>query len=258
MPKLALSYEITNNLIGKVSVSRGFSPPTIDEIRSSDNIVNTELQPENGWNFETGLRLREKNNRFWFEVLLFNYQLEDAIVRRLNPDNTEYFVNVGGTEQLGLEATLNLWIIEPRSYSFIRELQLRNSYTLSKFTFVDYQRLNNDYSGNKLTGVPEQIIISSLSLTIPEGIYFFVQYNYTSRIPLNDANSVFSNEYHLIQLKAGWQVKKLAKYNFELYAGVDNLLNEKYSLGNDLNAMGGRYYNPSPLLNFFGGIKLKF
>src|SRR5450759_2050073 len=48
MPKLALSYKITDNFIARASLSRGFSPPTIDEIRSSDNIVNTKLHPAYG------------------------------------------------------------------------------------------------------------------------------------------------------------------------------------------------------------------
>jgi len=258
MPKLALSYKITDNFIARASLSRGFSPPTIDEIRSSDNIVNTRLQPENGWNYETGIRMRQRNNRFWLDALVFNYHLKDAIVRRLNPDDTEYFVNVGGTKQFGFEATLSAWIIEPRSSRFIRELQLRNSYTLSQFTFSNYLQGSNDYSGNLLTGVPKKVIVSSLSVSTSPGIFLSVQHNFTARIPLNDANSVFSRAYNLVQIKAGWHINTNKKYNLEIYAGVDNLLNEEYSLGNDLNAIGGRYFNPSPLRNFFGGLKMAF
>jgi iron complex outermembrane receptor protein len=258
MPKLALSYTITENIIVRALVSRGFSPPTIDEIRSSNNVVNTELQPENGLNYETGIRLRSRNNRFWLDALVFNYKLQDAIVRRQNPNGAEYFVNVGGTKQLGFESTLSAWIIEPHNCGLIHGLQLNNSLTLSKFTFSNYQKSAINYSGNKLTGVPEQVVITSLSMTFPAGFYLFAQHNYTARIPLNDANSVFSNDYNLIQVKAGWRIKATTKYNLEFYFGVDNLLNEKYSLGNDLNAAGGRYYNPSPPRNYFCGMKIAF
>jgi iron complex outermembrane receptor protein len=44
----------------------------------------------------------------------------------------------------------------------------------------------------------------------------------------------------------------------ELFAGADNLLNQRYSLGDDLNAVGGRYYNPAPGRNYFGGLNVKF
>lgn len=147
MPKVALSYTLTNNISLRASVSRGFSPPTIDEIRSSDNVINTELQPENGLNYETGIRFRNKKDRFWLDVLIFNYKLHDAIVRRLNSNSTEYFVNVGGTQQIGFESSLSAWIVEPNSLGFLRGLQLHNSFTLSKFTFVNYQQVSNDFSG---------------------------------------------------------------------------------------------------------------
>lgn len=258
MPKLAISLKVTENIVGRASVSRGFSPPTIDEIRSSDNIVNTDLQPENGWNYETGLRLRQKKDRYWLDALIFNYNLQDAIVRRVNPDNTEYFVNVGGTRQVGFETSLSAWIIEPGKKGFIRELQLRNSYTVSNFIFRNYIKGSEDYSGNSLTGVPEEVIITSLSMAFPKNIYFFGQHNHTSRIPLNDANSVFSKYYNLVQVKAGWRIVTPENYHLEIYAAVDNLLNERYSLGNDLNAMGDRYFNPSPVRNYLAGIKLSF
>ena len=55
--------------------------------------------------------------------------------------------------------------------------------------------------------------------------------------------------------KAGWQ-HVFMKTRLELYGGVDNILNEKYSLGDDLNAVGNRYYNPAPLRNYFVGLKV--
>ena len=50
-------------------------------------------------------------------------------------------------------------------------------------------------------------------------------------------------------------IKKSLKVNF--YAGVDNLLNEQYSLGNDINAAAGRYYNAAPAKNYFSGLALQ-
>ncbi|RYZ91939.1 MAG: TonB-dependent receptor, partial [Moraxellaceae bacterium] len=83
-------------------------------------------------------------------------------------------------------------------------------------------------------------------------VYLFVQYNHTARIPLNDGSTVYSNSYHLLQAKAGWQVNLSPKTKLELYAGADNILNKAYSLGNDLNALGNRYFNPSAPRNYYG------
>jgi iron complex outermembrane receptor protein len=41
-----------------------------------------------------------------------------------------------------------------------------------------------------------------------------------------------------------------------LFAGGNNLLNTKYSLGNDLNAAAGRYYNAAAGINYYAGISL--
>ena len=78
----------------------------------------------------------------------------------------------------------------------------------------------------------------------------------TSSIPLTDANDVYADSYKLLQLKIGYK-KQLNKTVLDIYFGVDNLLNETYSLGNDLNAAGGRYFNPAPKRNYFAGVKIE-
>ena len=45
-------------------------------------------------------------------------------------------------------------------------------------------------------------------------------------------------------------------YKLEIFAGADNLFNTKYSLGNDINAAAGRYYNAAAGVNYFAGISL--
>ena len=46
------------------------------------------------------------------------------------------------------------------------------------------------------------------------------------------------------------------KFKMEIFAGGDNLFNTKYSLGNDINAAGNRYYNAAPGVNYFAGVAL--
>ncbi|HEY0667901.1 MAG TPA: TonB-dependent receptor, partial [Sphingobacteriaceae bacterium] len=106
---------------------------------------------------------------------------------------------------------------------------------------------------------PKNIIVSSADLSFPLGFSLFVQHNYTSSIPLNDANSVFAGKYHLVQLKTFWKPQQKDNRSiFQVFAGADNLLNTSYSLGNDLNAVGNRYYNPAAGLNFYGGISVNW
>ncbi len=258
MPRFALSYQIADNLALRTSVSRGYSPPTIAEIRASDNKINTAIGSETGWNYETGLRFRDLRDRLWLDASIFHYRLENAIVRRVNSDDTEFYLNAGGTRQTGLETQASYWIIEPGTQGFLSGFQIQNSYTLSKYFFRNYISGTSDFSGNRLTGVPRGVFVSAMDFRFQKHFYLFAQHNYTSKIPLNDANSVYSKDYNLIHFKAGWRSSRPGKPALDIFAGLDNVLNEKYSLGNDLNAFGGRYFNAAPLRNFFGGIKVTF
>ncbi|MEO6977035.1 MAG: TonB-dependent receptor, partial [Mucilaginibacter sp.] len=71
-------------------------------------------------------------------------------------------------------------------------------------------------------------------------------------------NTVFASQYNLLEAKAGWAIKLNRKTKLDIYAGAGNLLNQKYSLGNDLNAVGSRFYNPAPPRNFYIGFNAGF
>ncbi|QDW28114.1 TonB-dependent receptor [Pedobacter sp. KBS0701] len=256
MPKAAVSYLITSDFSARASISKGYSPPTIAEVRSSDNNINNNLQAELGWNYELGLRYKTKNKRFYATGNLFTYRLKDAIVRRLNQNDAEYFINAGGTKQQGIELETTLWIIR-NDDSFLTGLQWRSNYTFSHFRFENFVNGTITFSGNKLTGVPESILVNSLEFNFPKAFYLFVQHNYTASIPLNDNNTVFAKRYHLVESKLGIRNLSVNKIHLDLFAGVNNLLNMKYSLGNDLNATNGRYFNPAPGINFYTGLSIQ-
>jgi len=258
MPRLALSYQLSNSFAWRATVSRGYSTPATAEVRPTSNIINNNLQAEKGWNYEIGFRKQDQNKRFNIDASIFYYRLNNAIVRRLNDNGTEYYLNAGGTNQPGLEAQTSYQLIKLKSSGFLRSLELGNSLALSKFRFRDYFNASSNYSGNRLTGVPNVVSVSQLNVVFPARFYFFAQHNYTSKIPLNDGNTAFANAYHLIQLKAGWNKNLSSKARLNVFAGIDNLLNQHYSLGNDLNAVGNRFYNAAPLRNWFTGVNVQF
>jgi iron complex outermembrane receptor protein len=254
MPKLATSYLIDSNLTIRASVSKGYSPPTLAEVRSSDNVINNDLQAEAGWNYETGLRYQTRNKRFFADGTLFYFHLKDAIVRRLNTNDVEYFINAGGTKQLGTEFQMILWVIKSSATQFLNGLLVSNSFTYSHFKFDNFKNAGLDYSGNKLTGVPKNTIISSLEFNFKKEIYLFAQHNYTSAIPLNDANTVFAKKHHLADLKTGIRNLNIGKTVLDISFGVNNLFNQDYSLGNDLNAANNRYFNPAMKRNYYTSV----
>jgi len=259
MPRIALSYQLTGDFAWRASVSRGYSTPTTSEIRPTDHAIDPNLEAESGWNYETGFRLRNKDESMYLDASVFYYHIQNAIVPRFNADETEYYINAGGTNQPGAEIYFTDWIIRENSSGFIRGLQFNESLTLDKFTFSsDYHDATNNYAGNNLTGVPEQVIVTSFQIKLPQYLYLFIEHNYTARIPLNDGNTAYAPSYNLLQAKVGWAHKFNHKSRLEIYAGADNLLNEKYSLGDDLNAVGNRYYNAAAPRNYYVGFNVVF
>jgi len=258
MPRLALTYTLMRSLQWRASVSRGYSTPTSGEVHATDHVINPNLQAQDGWNYETGFRFNSYKPEIQVDVAGFYYRLNNAIVMRQHPNGTSYYVNAGGTNQPGLEFSLSHWLIHQHNYGVIHGLQFNEGFTYNKFRFRDYQSGSANYNGNNLTGVPGQVAVTGIDLLFSQGFYLFAQHNFTAKLPLNDANTAYADSYNLITAKAGWKHRFNHGTQIELFAGVDNLLNERYSLGNDLNAAANRYYNAAALRNFFGGVKVSW
>lgn len=88
--------------------------------------------------------------------------------------------------------------------------------------------------------MPERTGVAGLSIGLPERVAVFIQSIVTSRIPLNDANTEYAKASELVQAKITWLAMEKRKVMLEFFIGADNLLNQHYSLGNDINAFRGR------------------
>ncbi|PZX58416.1 iron complex outermembrane receptor protein [Algoriphagus ratkowskyi] len=255
VPRFALNYQF-NDFSGVYgSISSGFSPPTIDEVRTNEGSLNLDLEAEKGINYEVGYRMGK--GKLNLDLTAFYFILDQTITTYTNPQGVVLFRNVGSTDQKGIEAAIDYAFIR-NEVTFIRDLKIGTSFTGNYFTFKDYQKGDNDFSGNALTGVPETTLVTRLDLRTKPGIYLNFTHQYVSELPLNDANTVYQDAYNLVNLRFGWAKSFAGKWELEAFAGVDNLLNESYSLGNDLNPFGGRYYQPAPTQNWYGGVKVAF
>ena len=255
-PRFALLYKATNKFSIRASVSKGFSAPTMAEVRPSEGSFFEDLQPEYGWNYEAGIRGDLLKHHLQIDLNVYEFNLTNAIVRRVANNGGEYFINAGGTKQKGIESAV-AWYLFRDQQQFVSSLKIWTSLTLNDYNFKEYKFGSADYSGNELTGVPKTITVSGVDIETVNGIYLNTTYNYTSQLPLTDANSFYADGYHLLQCKLGYRHAG-KKIMIEIFAGADNLLNKNYSLGNDINAVGNRFYNAAPLRNYFGGVSMGF
>lgn len=258
MPRFATSYKIREWLALRASISKGFSPPTLAEVRSSDNTLNKTLRPETGINYESGFRMETPNRRYIADMGFYHYTMNNGIVRQLRDNGAEYYVNAGEIRQRGVELSLWAYLVPTRTGRLLETLRYQSATTYSHFRFGEYHLGDNDYSGNKVTAVPEWTWGNTLLFSFGKRFGLTLSHYFSSAMPLNDANSVFSDSYHLVQMKATKLWALTSSLQMELFVGADNLLQEEYSLGNDINAFGNRYYNPAPRRNYYGGATLTF
>lgn len=255
MPRLASSYHL-NNMAWRISYSKGYSPPTIAEVRSSTNEINTGLQPEQGNNYEIGYKVKSRNQRILLDVAAYSYTMQNGIMREVNDAGQEYFSNIGRMKQKSIEGSVWAKLLQNRH--ILRNLTYQGALTYNHYRFGEGESNGSNITGNRITAVPDWTWTNALSIDFPLDFSLNIFHNYTSTIPLNDSNTVFSKKYNLVQTKASWKTHVYKKIILDIYVGIDNLLNEKYSLGNDINAFGGRYFNAAPTRNYYLGFKTNF
>ena len=193
----------------------------------------------------------------YFDINAFFYTLKNAIVQRRDATGADYFDNAGSAKQNGLETYLSYELIN-NPLVFFDHVFLHASNTWNNFHYKEFKQLDNDFSGNQLPGVAAQTIVAGIDINTKAGLYANAAFFYSSSIALNDANTDYANPYDLLGLRIGYKKNLSKQTRLEIFTGAENIFNEKYSLGNDINAFGGRYYNVAPGRNFYAGIIFRF
>lgn len=256
-PRLAILKKINKTFSVYTTIARGFSAPTTAEVLPSTDVFNTTLQAESGINYEIGAKGNFIKNKLYVDVNAFFYNLKNAIVQKRDSSGADYFENAGSAKQKGLESYVSYEVLN-NQYQFFNYAFAYVSHTLNDFHYDKYQQLDKDFSGNKLPGVAAQTIAAGFDVRTKIGLYANTTFFHSGKMILNDANTAFTKPYNLLGVKLGYKSSFSKTSNIELFAGVQNLFNEKYSLGYDINAYGGRYYNAAPTRNYYAGITFQF
>ncbi|SDG47167.1 TonB-dependent receptor [Epilithonimonas hungarica] len=255
LPNFGVNYLFGDGFSVLAKLGKGNSAPTNEEIRASDQEFNNALSPEHGWNKEVGIR-KQWRNIFFIEASYFDFRMKDAIVRRQNDAGQEYFVNAGETVQKGFEI-----LLESKNFNlkndFFSSFKFRFSGSFYDFKFKNYQQNENNFSGNDLTGVPRTTINSLLDFTFFKKLSVDYSHFYTSGMPLDDANSVYSESNLIGNIQFRFPLA-MDKTKLDLFLQIQNIYNTDYVLGFDINAFGQRYYNPSAKRNFILGVQMDF
>jgi iron complex outermembrane recepter protein len=247
--RISISKKFGKGLVYS-GVSHGFSPPSLSEISPTGSTINLSLQPEKGINTDLGFKITLDN--ITIDVNAFQFRLKNTVVQRRDSAGGDYYINAGRTKQTGIETSISLSLFKNKNGTANSGFWLTHSWY--NFKYAEFIQLENNYSGNSLPGIPRHTVTAGFDLTLINGCYTHLHYQFNSAIFLNDANTGLAPSYQLAGIRIGYG-KKVKKNYFEISSGLENIFNEIYSLGNDINAFGGRYYNAAPLRNYYVAIK---
>ncbi len=201
-PHLAILKKISKDISVYGSIARGFSPPTSSEMLRSDGLFVTNLQPEDGMDYEIGTRGTLFSNKLYFDINAFFFDLKNTIVQRIDTNGVYYYVNAGSTKQNGVESYVSYQLTD-NPHHFISAAKIWTSYAWHDFHYGSFKQVSTDFSKNKLPGAAPQVVVAGLDVTSKAGYYINVTYNYTDPIALNDANSDFASSYNLVGTRLG-------------------------------------------------------
>jgi len=258
-PKFGLSHAFTKNISVYSSVSHGFSPITLQETLLPDGQINTELEPETGWNFEIGTRGTLFKDRLQFNLALYRLEIQNLLVSRRTAEDQFIGINAGETQHDGLELALEYQWINSKSLNISTFL----NYTLNDFVFEEFIDGDDDFSGNDLTGVPSDVFNAGVDFKTGFGLYGSINFQHVGSIPITDSNSLFSDSYNLTNLKIGYNIAASKKLRFNAFFGLDNIFDEEFASQIIINASGfggnaPRFFFPGTPINYYAGINANY
>lgn len=254
-PKIGINYQWMHmSVFG--NISHGFSPPSLEETLYPDGQINPNIQPESGWNYETGIRGQAGSLHYDLGVYYMN--IHNLLVAQRTGEDAYVGVNAGINHHLGVDLQANYELKLNES----SQINLFSSASWMHYRFGEFTSDGETYDGNKLTGMPEVILNLGAELLTKKGIYGNINGTYTGEIPLDDANSLYANSYVVVRSKVGYLLQ-IGSLEIDTYLGTDNLTDTKYASMLLINATGfngaaPRYYYPGNPRSFFGGIKLNY
>ena len=253
-PRLSYNHNLDNiSIFG--NISHGFSSPNIDETLDENGIVNPDIKPETGWNYELGLIGSTNDNSLSYNLNLYYMDIKNLLVAQRTSFDTFTGVNAGRTTHPGLEATINFPLLRSQN------LTITSSSNFSKYWYIfkDFNNRGTDYSQNKLTGVPTHTTFSKIKFDL-KNYLAQISFQNVGKIPMNDSNELFTDSYSVIDLKLS-KLYSLKNLGINISTGVNNLFDKRYASGIVINARGfgggdPRFYYPGLPRNYFISLSL--
>lgn len=257
-PRMGLSYEFLKRKNLYVSVSKGFSHPTVAETLTPEGQLNPDIMPEIGLNYEMGFKGDFFKNKLYLELVFYSTSIKNLLVARRVAEDEYVGLNAGESLHQGVEFLMNGKIISTKKIKFNYNI----SGTLNHFEFIEFLDNDKDFSGNQLPSVPEFQWHLGLDFST-KSFAISTSYRAVGKMFLNDANSLTSKPYQILDINSSYSLSIWKNLKLNLQFGIQNSLNEKYAASILPNAVGfgnapPRFFYPGNPRNYYGGMGLNY
>ncbi|MDP1558443.1 MAG: TonB-dependent receptor [Nitrosomonas sp.] len=245
-----LVYHLTEHHQVYTNVATVFEAPTATELINNPagaGGFNPNLNAQTSLSQELGLRGTPAG--FQYETALFYIRSQNEISPyelSTSPGRT-FFRNAGQSRRLGVETRLAtpLW----------NGLSGDIAYTYSDFAFEKFIVNNVNLEGNAFPGAPKHRLEGRMRYAHTSGVFGQIHVQRVGEFFVNDTNTATNDAYNLGQLLLGWE-KKHNWIEGSVFVGVNNLFDARYNANTRINAALGRYFEPGPPINVFGGVRI--
>ena len=260
-PRIGVNFAPSDKLAFYSSIGHGYSLPSPEETLLPEGDVNNEIKPEQGFQYEIGARLYFFGRSVFIDGTIYRIDLNNLLVTKRIAEDIFTGINAGKTRHQGIEIQLhNRWLSLNR---FPGKITSIISYNRSLNRFINFTDNDSTYDRNYLPGIPNQIIQLRVKWTPVKLMEVETHLQYTGDQYLNDSNSLQYPGYLLMNFKVETKFKLKKNFEFNLYAGINNLFNTSYASMLIINAVGfgnnePRYYYPGLPGHVYAGIQFQF
>src|SRR6267143_1145744 len=248
-PMVGLLARLTPLRSAYANISSAFETPTATELGNQPSGaagINRELKPQRSITYEVGWK--GVNATGWqYNAAIFATSVQDELIPYDIPASggRRYFRNAGRTSRRGVELGTGLTT---------GALDLGGAYTIANYRFVDFTVDTAHYAGNRIPGIPRQTFQASAAVRSVVGT-LVAEATLADRMFVNDANSERSPGYGIVNVRLV-SIASLGLSAAEITLGAQNIFNRKYVSSVNVNAAGGKFYEPGSQRALYVGVTL--
>jgi len=245
-PGGGIAYMPVDGLTFFGNVATAFQVPTTTELVNPVGPgFNPDIEPQTARSYEIGIRASV--SLLDIGLSLYRIDLKDELVPFEIPGGRVAFRNAGESRRYGVELE---WESElPWSLTWSGAVTALDAHYLQYTTDV------GNFDGNREPGIPPYLVYQEILWGDATGFHAAIESYLVGGYFVDDANSASTPGYGLLNLRFGW-VGEVGGWLVAPFVGLMNLTDARYDGTVRLNAIGGRYYEPAPGFNVFGGIEL--